>query len=231
MILVNPNKNHSQVLTPSLIHHHRVAIEEITVTCTILSFQRIALMTELMMSFVVEMKILIQKHIDANVLTNIFILHPVRLNIMLKVRLIYKSIKNENKIKQFFILGPYRMNSIYSQDSTQYSCIHMPPICHCFSHYPKENAISNGYELKKNSVQFNETPNEFKFNEVTEKSKPIFTAQNHVSIIKSDVKKEGECTLEVLDEKGKHKSNEIETKVFKVMKKGLGRKTIFLNIS
>jgi hypothetical protein len=113
------------------------------------------------------------------------------------------------------------MNSLCSQESSQYSCIHLPPICHCYSHYPKViNAVPQCFEPKKSSIQFNDTPNEFKYNEISQKDKPNFIAQNHVSIAKSDVQKDDECKLEILDEKDKHKSNDIEMKVFKVIKKG-----------
>lgn len=96
----------------------------------------------------------------------------------------------------------------------------MAPICHCYGHIPKVNAVPEFYELKKNSVQFSEEFNEFKSNRISEKSKPNFTAQNHVSIVKSDVNNEEKCKIEVLDEKEKRKSNDVEMKVFKVIKKG-----------
>lgn len=97
----------------------------------------------------------------------------------------------------------------------------MPPICQYYGHYPKVNAVPEFYELKKSSVQFSQTPIESKFSDIPEKSIPNFTAQNHVSIVKSDVRQEEKCKLEVLDEKEKHKSNDIEMKVFKVIKKGM----------
>lgn len=107
------------------------------------------------------------------------------------------------------------MNSICSQDSTHCSYFHMPPICHCFNHFPKINAAPEHFEVKKNSVQFNETPNAESF----DISKPIFTAQNHVLKVKSDDNKE-ECKLELLDERQNLKSNNIETNIFKIIRKG-----------
>lgn len=95
---------------------------------------------------------------------------------------------------------------------------HVPLICNCYV-----DLKSNFYALKENSVQFKEKFDEVKkINEIKSSSSSNnfdITAQKNLLKNKSSFDN-GECSLDILDEKERKKSNDVEMKVFRIIKKG-----------
>lgn len=95
---------------------------------------------------------------------------------------------------------------------------HVPLLCNCYS----ADLRSNFYNLKETSVQFKEKLDEVKkINETKSSSSNNFNTTAQKNSLKNKTTSEnGECSIDILDERERKKSSDVEMKVFKIIKKG-----------
>ena len=162
--------------------------------------------------FFVGIEISTLKHFVANAKLKIFTTLP-SLEVALKVSNKIINCKNLT----FIILGPFSVNTTVCPQCSPFTH-HVPLVCNCYT-----DLKSNFYSLKENSVQFKEKLDEvLKINETKSSiSNNNFdiTAQKNVLKNKTTFE-DGECSLNILDERERKKSNDVEMKVFRIIKKG-----------